>query len=49
MTLTYAVTDTPTDLVSALNLATGTNYLVEVVAGNPPVRMVEGGNADAQA
>lgn len=45
MTLTYAVTVEPTDLVAALSLTVGTSYLVEVVAGNPPVRMFEGGAA----
>ena len=45
MTLTYAVTDEPTDLVAGLSLVVGTSYLVEVVSGNPPVRVVEGGNA----
>ncbi len=45
MTLTYAVTDAPTDLVAALSLTAGTSYLVEVVSGNPPVRVFEGGNA----
>ena len=45
MTLTYAVTDVPTDLAAGLSLVAGTRYLVEVVNGNPPLRMVEGGNA----
>ena len=29
MTLTYAVTDAPTDLVAGLSLVVGTSYLVE--------------------
>ena len=45
MTLTYAVTEAPTDLVAALSLVAGTSYLVEVVSGNPACRVVEGGNA----
>ena len=45
MTLTYAVTDAPTDLVAALALVVGTSYLVEVVSGNPACRVFEGGNA----
>ena len=45
MTLTHAVTTTPADLVAALSLAAATSYVVEVVIGNPAVRMFEGGDS----
>ena len=48
-TLPFAVAGgAPVDLVGALNLAVGTSYIVEVVAGNPSVRLFDGG-ADAPA
>ena len=42
--LTLAVTGSaPVDLVGALGLTEGAAYIAEVVIGNPPVRLFEGG------
>ena len=45
MTEPYAVTTDPADLIAALGLAAGRSYLLEVVQGNPAVRLFEGGAA----
>ena len=48
-TLSLAVAGgAPVDLVDALGLIVGTSYIVEVVIGNPSVRLFDGG-ADAPA
>ena len=45
MTETYAVGIVPADLVAALSLVVGDDYILETVAGNAPVRLFEGGSS----
>ena len=45
ITKTYAVGTDPADLVAALSLEISDSYICEVVAGNPPVHLFEGGNS----